>query len=894
MNGEYETMLQKLKYRFLKNKKNSSLFLGLTLLGFVSKLFLIYFPFGLTLSLASLFLFLILFLYGPKIALLITLLINILSIPFSGTLSHELFPIIEIIFLIIINLYRTEIPRFNYLTILLIGIDTLVTIFYVLLINKTNYGSALYFYLIMGGFNIVLNFFLANLFVTYLPFSRITNGRKNKVNIKQILIHFSTMTVLVVFFIFTIIHCVEFIKSTKQELISNGNHYASQIKTDLSNWNSEEVIKLKLGGTIQCGYLERTLKLISKNSSNNIIITNNQNIILASNKAFPQNEHLNLYDSNNYDRDIVTSNVTRVTPNNQPLRILKYIHGYYLTNIDLKSYSIKMYIKTPIRPYIYSFINYFLNQLLYLLVFICLAFLFSFLLNNILVRTINKLAMTTSGLPKRIKNQEEIHWPSTNIYEVSFLTKNFLDMSINIKTLFNETEVANRKLLDQANKLKASERKLERLAYHDPLTDLPNRQYFQKFIGEARNNAILHREKMAIVFLDLDQFKQINDTLGHSMGDELLKYIANNLIELENPHSKIFRLGGDEFVIVIDGDTVSKEISKISNNLQEFFKKPISIDDETLHLTCSAGISLFPENGYDIETLIQNADIAMYESKKQSGTCIQYFRDEMKLSLLNRNMLIYDLREAIKNQDFELYYQPKVNQEVKTITSIEALIRWRKSNLIIPPSQFISVAEETGLITKIDEWVIKEACKQNKKWQEQGYPAIQVSVNISANHFYDGSLLDLVKNALLDTQLNPKYLQLEMTENVFINDFEKVSKTIIDLKKLGVSISIDDFGKGYSSLSHLLTLPINEVKLDKFFIQNINNDKRKEAVVKQTIKLSRDLNYKIVAEGVETIEELHYLRQMGCDEYQGYLFSKPLPHCEMEKLFNKESILHHG
>lgn len=472
---------------------------------------------------------------------------------------------------------------------------------------------------------------------------------------------------------------------------------------------------------------------------------------------------------------------------------------------------------------------------------------------------------------------ESINWPKTFIKELKIVIDNFKDMSINLKGMFQEVHTINQKLEIQARDLIKSEEELYQFAYYDPLTKLPNRLHFQKFLAEFIKKSDRNKDMFAILFLDLNRFKQVNDTLGHEAGDKLLQIISNRIKSLEHDDMKVFRLGGDEFVAIINGITNVNDISDTTNQILQIIKAPIELKDNTLYIGASIGISIFPDDGEDIGTLVKNADMAMYSSKEEGGQQARFFKKRMEESFTEKMLLDHGLHEALQDNQFELYYQPKINSSTGKISGMEALIRWNHPKFgTISPATFIPLAEDLGLIVDIDRWCINQACKQLKFWQDKGYAKVPVAVNLSAKNFHQTDLIKTLTDILEKTGLEPQYLNLEITESIFIREIDHVIEKIKQIHRLGISISIDDFGIGYSSLNHLLNLPIQEIKLDQFFVRDINQNKRKEAIVKTIVLMAHELNLNVVAEGVETIEELDTLRQFQCNEFQGYFFSKPL------------------
>ncbi|MGO4374011.1 putative bifunctional diguanylate cyclase/phosphodiesterase, partial [Paenibacillus sp. MCAF20] len=482
-----------------------------------------------------------------------------------------------------------------------------------------------------------------------------------------------------------------------------------------------------------------------------------------------------------------------------------------------------------------------------------------------------------------LKQEDLIEWPSSNIFEIHALISNFKQMAVNLVHMFGETQKNSERLQAQAYMLGQSEEKLHRLAYYDMLTGLPNRLHFTKHIQDMITIHAGNEHKIAVMFADINRFKQVNDTLGHATGDRLLKQAASRFAETATSFD-VFRLGGDEFVFAGSYTDVA-EVHDMAEQIGEAFSKPFDIDGMPLYLTISIGISLYPLDGEDIDTVISNADIAMYSAKEEGDGCYRFYKPKLASVMTEKMHLENGLYNALQTNQFSLHYQPKMSASTGKLCGIEALIRWQHPELgLIPPDKFIPLAEQAGFILEIDRWVFREACRQNKAWQDAGLPPICVSVNISGRHFFQGNLIEMIVSALEDTQLSPEYVSIEITEGVFMRNMEQVIETIQYLRKLGILISMDDFGTGYSTLNQLQRLPISDVKLDRSFIQGITTDEKKSSIVRAIIELVHSMDMRVVAEGVETDDESQFCKELKCDELQGYLFSKPLPAHQFEAL----------
>lgn len=437
---------------------------------------------------------------------------------------------------------------------------------------------------------------------------------------------------------------------------------------------------------------------------------------------------------------------------------------------------------------------------------------------------------------------------------------------------------------------KRNEQAIRFLAYHDQLTGLPNRLLFFDRVTQAIARAKRTREQLGILFIDLDDFKRINDSVGHNVGDELLRAVAQRLEGVVRTEDTVARMGGDEFTVLVVGVARGEDVADMARRVVEILREPFRLKGQVFDISASIGIALYPGDGEDVVTLLKHADTAMYAAKESGRNHCRFFTPAMNDRIEQRMALDRSLRRALDQGELVLHYQPQVELVSGRITGLEALIRWQHPERgLIPPDQFIPLAEETGMIVPLGEWVLRAACAQNRAWQDAGLPPVQVSVNLAARQFQQRDLLPMVERILGETGLDPAYLGLEITESATIPDAEVALQTLLRLKSMGVKVSLDDFGTGYSALSYLRSLPIDVVKLDKSFIHDLASDEGAAAVASAVILLAHHLKLKVVAEGVETWEQLSFLRQQRCDAIQGYIFSRPLPVPDVERLLRTES-----
>lgn len=433
-------------------------------------------------------------------------------------------------------------------------------------------------------------------------------------------------------------------------------------------------------------------------------------------------------------------------------------------------------------------------------------------------------------------------------------------------------------------------KELAHQAHHDALTGLPNRLHFNEYLNQALAMAKRKRGMLSVMFLDLDRFKLINDTMGHNLGDLLLKDVAERIRQTLREGDTIARQGGDEFLVLLPEIRDEQEVVSVSERILGVFTHPILLDGNEIYMSTSIGISLYPNDGSEMETLVKQADTAMYYAKEQGKNNYQFFTANLNIKTNQRLSTENSLRKALARGEFILHYQPQVDIESGCIVGLEALIRWNSAEQgIVPPFSFIPVAEETGLIVPIGEWVLRTACAQNKAWQEQGYPHLRIAVNISARQFREPKFIELVAGILKETGLDPQWLELEITESIAMEKGDASVEMLSHFKNLGVRISIDDFGTGFSSLNYLRRMPIDTLKIDQSFIQDISTGENGEEVVTAIIQLAKNLRLKVIAEGVETHTQRSFLKDKRCDEMQGFLFSKAVPPQEVEKLFAQSS-----
>ncbi len=449
---------------------------------------------------------------------------------------------------------------------------------------------------------------------------------------------------------------------------------------------------------------------------------------------------------------------------------------------------------------------------------------------------------------------------------------------------------------------KQAERAIHQLAYYDSLTGLANRVLFKDRLSNAISFAARHHQHLATLFIDLDRFKIINDTLGHTVGDLLLTHVAERLSDSvrqsdsvsrhadHEPMHALARLGGDEFTILLTSLPHPEDAGRVARRILESLAHPFSIDGHEIFISASIGISIFPSDGSTVEALLKNADTAMYHAKEQGRNNCQFYSSGLNAAAAERLDLENELRRALEREEFVVFYQPKLNIHSRKILGAEALVRWKHPKRgLVPPGVFLNAAIDTGLIRSMDEWVLREACRQVKAWEQAGLPAITISANVSNSLFHGRTLPSTVADALRDSGLNPSQLELELTESIAMRDVEASVTMLEGLRTMGVRLSIDDFGTGYSSLSYLQRFPLSRLKIDQSFVRDLLTNENNVKITRAIIAMAHSLNLSVLAEGVETEGQLARLREEGCDEVQGYLFSRPVCAEDFEKLLRGDA-----
>jgi diguanylate cyclase (GGDEF)-like protein/PAS domain S-box-containing protein len=443
--------------------------------------------------------------------------------------------------------------------------------------------------------------------------------------------------------------------------------------------------------------------------------------------------------------------------------------------------------------------------------------------------------------------------------------------------------------------IKHSQERLDYLAHHDALTEIPNRLLLNERLAQAIGRADRQQTSLAVVFVDLDLFKNINDSLGHQYGDELLKQVSHRISEVIRVEDTLARISGDEFVVVLEGIAAIDDVAMIADKIMEAFSLPFMPLDAEIRMTCSLGVSLFPEDGVTASELLRNADAAMSRAKEEGRNTYQFYSEEMTAVAFEHVIVENALRNALVNQELYLVYQPQIRLADRKLVSLEALLRWSHADLgLIPPSRFIPIAEQSGQIRSMGEWILRQACEQGKKWLDLGYEFGRIAVNVSGLQVQQEDFLGQFNRILLESGLPASRIEIEVTETFMMKSAEQAINALRTLMDLGVHISIDDFGTGYSSLAYLKKLPVTNLKIDQSFVRDIPNDQDDVEIAKAIVGMARAMGIKVVAEGIETDEQFEFLKGIECDFGQGYLMSKPLMTDDISALLANPRTLESG
>lgn len=752
---------------------------------------------------------------------------------------------------------------------------------YLLYAKETDYLDSLgYLFGLNGALNALISALAADMILSYTPIRRwlAPDRGQSGYAFNRIVLHLTLVATTVPFVIFILINGYQERSAALDRARNNLDMLASVVNRNLSAWTENNNHSLRLMGTLQLRKLKNDMQFNADNTppaSLVLIDSEGRAVSVIGMEPSLIGQAFNWRDGGKIEAwnetDSLWSPDILHTYSSERWRYAYLVRD---TNVG----NSKAVFLMPLSPFLEVTVKSFISYVQLLLLFVAVTMILTSLLNRLFFRSLTRLAKATTGLPDKISHDGSMEWPSSNISEVRLLTDNFRSVADKLAVIFRQ--------------LAQSEKRLFSLAYYDHLTDLPNRLSMKERLTKELESAALSgwNDCLSVLFIDLDRFKYINDTLGHIVGDDLLRLVSERLSREQSDHTFIARISGDEFVILLN-HAEPDEAARTSERIIEQFGSPFLLQGHSLYVTPSIGIATSPHHGRDIDTLMKNADSAMYAAKENGGNGYAIYSEVLNSRLSKTMWLENNLHQALIDQEFELYYQMKVDGVTGDISGMEALVRWHHPERgLISPSEFIPVAEETGLIIPLGDWILQTACAQNVKWHKSGSPPLRIAVNLSARQFYNPRLVDAICDILADTGMPARYLELEITESYLLKNEAYVVEVLEKLRELGVYISIDDFGTGYSSLSQLKRFPVQAVKIDQFFIQGMDSDHSNDSIVKAVIQLAHSMDLKVIAEGVETAEVAGLLRLYGCDEFQGYLFGKPIPASSFEDCLAGRSI----
>lgn len=756
---------------------------------------------------------------------------------------------------------------------------------YVLYYVQTGSGDALnLFYILTFGLNAFVNVFIADLIWTYSPIrlwlNRGRDAEAGQFQFRHMVLHVSLVSVTVPMLSFLYVSHYQDENALFQSIRQELNNKASTVEAELSKWTTSDYMDLRLHGFLQIGLLmhaaERSNSMIDQAD---LVLMDGHGRAITSSVA-----HIKGFAGHPYDwrtggevsRTIegLYAWLPQSKPNFEPER---WRGSYLVIEQGIPQTSMRLILLVPYEKMLVTFLDNIVSKLAMLLFFILLTILMVLFINRLLFQSLSNLAETTTGIPAIVSGGQSIDWPKSRILEVAQLTRNFKMVTENLERMFKQVFLSNVQLRSQKDQLAVSEERLQQLAYYDYLTGLPNRAELKRQLqvlleATEKGQGLAH---VAVIFMDLDRFKHVNDTLGHAAGDRLLQMVSGRFKQCQNERMVISRHGGDEFVIVLETSDGS-EAERIAHQLIEALVVPFNLEGQEIYVSSSAGIAMYPEHGLDVDTLMRNADSAMYEAKEQGGSGFAWYRDIFNTRVSEKLWLESNMRRALESGEFVLHYQPKLDQAGR-LCGMEALVRWQHPERgMITPDSFIPVAESTGFIVSLGDWILREACRQTKAWLEQGLPPVRVAVNLSARQFYKFDLLASILDIVRDTGLEGRYLELEITEAFLVKDPDYMESVIKELALLDILVTIDDFGTGYSSLGQLSHFSVHALKIDRSFIMGMDADANQDAIVRSIIQLAHNMGIKVVAEGIESEESKMRLLGYGCDELQGYHISKPM------------------
>lgn len=850
--------------------KPTGAFLFLVLLGLCGNILKVPLFFGIDVVFGSIIVLIIVYTYGTTWGTIAAVIINSYTyIIWNHSYGILIFTIEALCVGVLYHKKRRSLVISDTIFWAFIG-TPIVAVFYYTFLNMDNLQVITV--ILKNATNGIANALVAELIISRVPFKSWIFKERSIIlqSIEKVFFNLILLVVLATALIITIIN-------SNYEY----NHRLSDIRAELeieSNRASALMEKWNKNNSNNLDAIGMSMLLKENSIWDNSIITivDNNNLVIASNEASVESGYMlkfNRIDTIDLESGLYYFNVPKDIglPSIEQWKRSFYVYERHLgTNLPWKVITQRSMMQYQ-RDMQLTYIRNFSVVLLLMLLMSVIAISMSRLVAN----PIKKLVEATTSLPRKLYTQQ-LDWPDSRISEINSLIYNFKIMSSVIYKNFEK--------INKTNEI------LEYTAKHDPLTKLPNKLLFKELIESALAMATYDGRKVAVIYIDVDRFKRVNDTFGHDKGDQLLVSITKCLEGCIKEPCTLFRIGGDEFVLLMPRVASIEEVVKQANDIVSISLQPYKIDEFEFQITISVGIALYPNDGKNTETLFKNADIAMYRAKESGRNCYKFYSSLSDDSAFNKLKLESCLSKALQNNEFILNYQPKVDIKSGRITGAEALIRWNSPEYgYVSPSEFIPLAEETGLIQSIGEWVLQTVCSDIKNWQCRGLMNVGISVNLSSVQVQRRNFINHVSKIIHNTCVNPKWLEFEITESTIIQDVNYAVEIIDKIKAMGLKISLDDFGTGFSSLNYLKNFKIDTLKIDSSFIKDVDTCPEDAAIVRTIISLARNLKLNVIAEGVETKEQVEFLKAEGCNEIQGYYFSKPLLSSQFEKLLDVDS-----
>ncbi|AEI40035.1 putative bifunctional diguanylate cyclase/phosphodiesterase [Paenibacillus mucilaginosus] len=744
----------------------------------------------------------------------------------------------------------------------LLGIPLLLIIYY---IRFGTLGAEIGLYTVTLLVSRLFNALMADLIWTYLPHLRkqAKAGGRTGVQLSRLLLHLTLFSVIGSSFLFMVNTGKNAQSNLEAELQEEAAGLTASLSKSYASWSPEQVRALKLHSLIQAGYFRELAVTASQ-------LISDEGVLIG-----PRGEVVVTYGGSTHGAAADWMRRTEwrpLTPSlfewRTPARLLDIPGNQWqrmavVAEVPLPPF--KLYMKMSTVQHKEEILGYYLSQSVNVIFTTLVIGVFALFIHRFVLGPTIRLAELTRDVPGRLKENRSIAWmPPSRISEIQTLLGNFQELTEQLSVMLRESKAQ---------------------AYYDALTGLPNRRHFNEHLQELLGPEAETAGTTAVLFIDLDRFKQINDTLGHAVGDGLLQEVAARLTGMVGSRAFIARLGGDEFVIVVQ-DTNNAEVCEMSKKVLRGLAEAFQVGEHELFVAGSIGAALSPQDGSDPETVVKNADAAMYLAKEEGGNAYRFFSGQIAGSISENMRIEFDLRRAIERGELHLHYQPIVDAADDKVVGAEALLRWDHPELgPIPPLQFIGIAESSGLIGTLGEWVLREACGQGARWLAQGLPLFGIGVNLSPTQLTHNNVVDYIGKVLEETGFPPEYLNLEITEEVFSKKTERVIHDLTLLREMGVRVWVDDFGTGYSSLAMLSKLPVVGFKIDRAFIREMGQDL---AIVKTILSLAKDKEWIVVAEGIEEEEQKGALLELECRFQQGFHYSRPMPPEELARLLESQ------